>query len=102
MALCPYDINQINSRQVHGKLAELDDTDQVIDWSDGQKFPWWVWLANMGRLRDVANDAVYKVRVEVTGGRKYVVVESETGRHYLYSRRNGKMGVWETPPPYTG
>ena len=35
---------------------ELGDEDQEIEWSNGEDFPWWVWLSNIGKIRGVAND----------------------------------------------
>ena len=97
-AICPYDIKQINWRQVREKLAELEDFDHQIDWSDGKHFPWWVWLANTGMIRDVANDGISNVRLQVTGGFKCVVVDSVRGSYYISPRaRDGKMMVTDTP-----
>ena len=42
----------------------------VVYWSDGRHFPWWLWLANIGKLRDVANYGISHVRLRVTGGFK--------------------------------
>ena len=102
-ALCPYDINQINWRQVREKLAELPDFDHQIDWSDGEHFPWWVWLANTGQIRDVANDGISNVRLQVTDGVKCVVVDSVRGSYYISPRaRDGKMMATDTPRLYKG
>ena len=102
-AICPYDIKQINWRQVRDKLAELDDFDQQIDWSDGKEFPWWVWLANTGKVRDVANAGISNVRPQATGGFKCVVVDSVRGSYYISPRaRDGKMLVTDTPRLYRG
>ena len=95
--ICSHDITQVNWRQVREKLWELGDDDQEVDWSDGQHFPWWVWLANTGKLRDVANDGISRVLLRVSNGRKCVVVDSVQGTYYISARRNGKMTV--SPPP---
>ena len=99
--MCPYDINQINWRQVREKLAELPDFDHQIDWSDGEHFPWWVWLANTGQIRDVANDGISNVRLQVTDGVKCVVVDSVRGSYYISAgRRDGRMMVTDAPRQY--
>ena len=80
------------------KLAELGDNYQEVDWSDGQHFPWWLWLAITGKIRDVANDGISSVRLSVRNGFKCVVVESVQGTYDIsagYS--NGKMIVTDTP-----
>ena len=102
-ALCPYDINQINWRQVRDKLLQLEDFDQEIDWSDGTHFPWWVWLANTGRIREVANDGISSVRLQVTAGVKRLVVDSVQGIYHIRSGpRNSTMMVDSTPRLYSG
>ena len=76
---------------------------QQIDWSDGKHFPWWAWLANTGKIRDVANDGISNVRLQVTGGFKCVVVDSVRGSYYISPRaRDGKMIVTDTPRLCTG
>ena len=102
-AVCAYGINEINWKQVREKLAELGDDDQEVDWSDGQQFPWWLWLANTGKIRDVANDGISHVRLSVSNGFKCVVVDSVRGTYYIsmgYS--DGKMIVRDAPRMYRG
>ena len=98
-AFCPYDINEVNWRQVRDRLAELGDHDQEVDWSDGQHFPWWLWLANTGKIRDVANDGISSVRLSVNNGMKCVGVVSARGTYYLSG--TGKMIVTPTPRLHT-
>ena len=57
--MCSYDINEVSWRQVQEKLAELGAHAQEVDWSDGHHFPWTVWLANIGKIRDVVSDALW-------------------------------------------
>ena len=102
-ALCPYGITHIKWRQVREKLAELQDFDHEIDWSDGGHFPWWVWLATTGTIRDVANHGISNVRLQVTAGVKCVVVDSVQGTYYISPRgRDGKMMATDTPRLYMG
>ena len=100
-AFCPYDIKQTNWRQVREKLAELGDFDHEIDWSDGRDFPWWLWLANTGQIRDVSNDGISCVRLHVSATFKCVVVDSVQGTYYISARTcDGKMMVTDTPRLY--
>ena len=99
--MCPNDINDVNWRQVREKLAELGDDDQEIDWTDGQHFPWWLWLANTGKLRDVANDGISHVRLRVSNGFKCVVVDSVRDTYYIsMDPSHGKMIVRDAPRLY--
>ena len=94
-------MNVVNWRQVRDKLAELGDEDQEVDWSDGQHFPWWLWLANTGKMRDVANVGISSVRLSVGNGFKCVVVVSVQGTYYLsMDPAHGKMIVKTTPRLY--
>ena len=64
-------------------------------------FPWWVWLANTGVLRDVVNDGVAGVELEVADGNKCVLVHSVRGDYRLSQHpTNGKMVIVPTPPRY--
>ena len=47
-AMCKYDIQQNGWNRVNQTLLELGPEDQELDWSNGEDFPWWVWLANTG------------------------------------------------------
>ena len=102
-AICTYDIHQASWRQVREKLAELAEVDYDIDWRDGQEFPWGVWLANTGQIRDLSNDGIYSVRLEVRSGLRRVVVHSVGGRYYISHRiPDGKMLVVPAPRLYRG
>ena len=102
-AICSYDINEVSWRLVREKLAELGDHDQEVDWSDGQHFPWWVWLANTGWLRNVSNDGIYSVHLSVSNGMRRVVVVSVRDTYYISAgHRAGKMNVSPPPRLYTG
>ena len=77
--LCVYDIKCVNWRAVREALRALPPHDHTVNWSDGSHFPWWVWIANTGALRDVVNDGVAGVELEVANGKKCVVVHSVGG-----------------------
>jgi len=91
-ALHPYDVTSVNWKQVRALLRALPDHDHTVNWSEGIQFPWWVWLANTGILRDVVGDGVDAVELSVISGRKSVVVHSMNGTWWLYDR-GGKMVV---------
>ena len=75
-AMCMYDIQQSSWKRVYQKLLELGDEDQELDWSNGEDFPWWVWLANVGWMRDVSNDGITGIRLRVEGSFRCVIVYS--------------------------
>jgi len=82
---------------------ELGDEDQEIEWSEGEHFPWWLWLANTGKIRDVANDGISRVRLIVTNGTKCVVVDSVRGTYNIsMDPVYGKMKVSNVPRLYRG
>ena len=102
-AFCSYDINVCGWREVREKLAELGEDDQEVDWSDGQHFPWWLWLANTGKIRDVAIDGIYRVRLSVSNGRRCVVVDSVQGTYNIsMNPTHGKMKVSNVLRLYRG
>ena len=93
-AICSYDIKQVSWKQVREELRELEGYDQEVDWSDGHHFPWWVWLANTGKIRDVANDGISRVRLSVSNGFRCVVVDYVQGVYYISAKdSDGKMNV---------
>ena len=97
--LCAYGIQSVNWRAIREALRVLPLHDHTVDWSDGSHFPWWVWLANTGVLRDVVNDGVAGVELEVADGNKCVVVHSVWEEFRLSAEStHGKM-VINPPPP---
>ena len=97
--LCVFDIKSVNWRAVRETLRGLPDHDHTVSWSDGSLFPWWVWLANTGLVRDVVNDGVEGVELEVRDGNKCVVVHSVQG-DFRMSCKSGKMIITPSPPRY--
>ena len=97
--LCVYDTQMVNWTLVRDRLRVLPYHDHTEDWSDGSQFPWWVWLANTGAIRDVVNDGVAGVELEVADGNKCVVVHSVHGDFRLSARRR-KMVINPMPPKY--
>ena len=72
--------------------------DHTVDWSDGSHVPWCVWLANTGVLRDVVNDGVAAVELEVANGNKSVVVHSVRGEFRLSAERQTSKLIIRPPP----
>ena len=85
-------------KHVREALRVLQPHDHTVDWSDGSEFPWWVWLANTGTVRDVVNDGVQRVELEVANGNKCVVVHTPRGVFRAYPGPFGKMLITPTPP----
>ena len=99
--LCEYDVNMVNWGPVKAALNQVPNHNHTEDWSDGSRFPWWVWLANTGHLRGVVNDGVAGVELEVLGGNKCVLVHSVAGDFRLSAHpRDGKMVITTPPPNY--
>ena len=96
-AFCQLDINEVNWKQVREKLRKLGDEDQELDWSNGEHFPWWDWLANTGQMRNVANDGISRVRLKVSDGFRCVIVDSVRGTYCISADHYGKPFV--DPPP---
>ena len=95
--MCVYDIQQTNWKRVYQKLLELGDEDQELEWSNGEDFPWWVWLANVGWTRDVSNDGITGVRLSVAGGFRCVIVDSLRKTYRISADCYGRPIV--RPPP---
>ena len=94
--LSVYDVQSVSWKAVQDALAALPAYNHTVDWSNGSHFPWWVWLANTGVLRDVVNDGVRGVELEVANGNRCVVVHSNRGT-FRVSRYGTRYVV--TPPP---
>ena len=98
--MCMYDIQQTSWKRVYQKLLELGDEDQELDWRNGEDFPWWVWLANVGWMRDVSNDGITGVRVRVADGFRCVIVYSLRGIYTISADSNGRPLVHPHPRRY--
>jgi hypothetical protein len=99
--ICAYDVNNTPWKLVFEALRVLPDHDHTVNWSDGALFPWWVWLANTGKLRDVVNEGVKTVQLEVAAGKKSVVVHSVRGIFRLSPHPDyGTMFFHPRPPRY--
>ena len=100
--ICSYDYKIINWSLVRDFLRGIDaDVDQRIDWADGDVFPWWVWLANTGRVRDVVSHGVLEIHLEFSAHCKAFVVHSDAGEFRLYSRgEEERLGIKPVPPKF--
>ena len=90
--MCVYDIQMVNWKAVREALRVLPVDDHTVDWSDSSHFPWWVWLANTGKLSRVVNTGIWRVEVQLAHGNKQVVVHS-VGGVYRLSVRNKKRTI---------
>ena len=99
-ALCAFDIKCVNWKGVREELHRLEDWDQPVDCSDGQHFPWWVWLANTGAVQNVVNDGVMRVELVVVDGNKSVVVHSVRGEYWLSPGGWGELVIDQEPRRY--
>jgi hypothetical protein len=63
--MCSYDVQQLNSRLLLARVAELLPNNAEEDWSCGAHFPWWVWVANTGAVRDAVGDGIFSFIVKV-------------------------------------
>ena len=95
--MCMYDKQKSSWRRVNQMLLELGPEDQELDWSNGEDFPWWVWLANTGWMRDVSNDGIRGVRLKVEGNVRCVIVDSLRGIYTISADSYGRPLVH--PPP---
>ena len=99
--LSVYDIQSVNWRATRERLRVLRLHDHTVDWSDGFHFPGWVWLDSTGVLRDVVNDGVVGVELEVADCKKCVVVHSVRGGFRLSEHPvTSKIVIRPTPPRY--
>ena len=102
-AIHDYDINSMSSRRTFEFLGLLPNTTGDIDWSDGATFPWWLWLATNGSIRDVAADGIYGIRacVKNNGESKSIVVNSTSDEYRIVPNAKGDNIITSpTPPEY--
>ena len=55
-SFCVHDVHLYGWKQASRVLANSETLSS--DFRDGREFPWWLWLANAGTVRDIANDGV--------------------------------------------
>ena len=65
--------------RVASTLAQVDRSlDAVIDYSDGARWAWWLWLANKGHTREFAADGVTRVSLAGRNRKAFLQIETVT------------------------
>ena len=87
-----YDVQQLNSRALLRRVADVFrgrglEEDGEEDWSCGAHFPWWVWLASTGAVREAVGDGIFSFTVKVLNGRVEIVVCSTSGLFEIHPRK---------------
>ena len=83
-SICKYDINVHGWNRMLSFLDDLPDWDAEEDLSNGLEFPWWLWLGNMGRVRDIVGAGVHSFKVGCKNRQKYILVESTSGTWQIF------------------
>ena len=83
-AIATYDTQMFGWRRVRNFLDSLPNTvDWDIDWSDGFEFPWWLWIANPGRTRELIGDGIISVKAICRDKVKSLQVTSPQGQREI-------------------
>ena len=93
-AISPFDSKSLSSRFVWAKLQSMPETESK-DWTSGHDCAWWVWLANMGKLRQVVANGV--ISVTALPAQNAVIVLSTAGR-FRISSNSGKLQIKQMQP----
>ena len=91
--MCTYDVNQLNSRLLLAQVAANVSDNTEVDWRSGEHFPWWVWLANTGAIRDAVGGGIFSFRVRVTNKKVLIGVHSTNGRHEITFPGRAKKAI---------
>jgi len=94
-----YDIQTMSWRHVRLALNSIpNDFVGEVDWSSGEDCPWWLWLANVGQVRDIVDHGIFHVTARVLyDGSRAIIVTSTAGEFRITTdNRTGKMVV--APP----
>ena len=81
--MCTYDVNQLNTRLLLVQVAANVSDNTEVDWRSGEHFPWWVWLANTGTMRDAVGDGIFSFRAKVRNGQVLIGFLSTNGVHEI-------------------
>ena len=81
-----YDAKQNGWSAVRDILRRTAAVNQRIQWAAGEVFPWWLWLANTGKVRDVVSHGVLDITLDVTHGFQAIIVRSDAGEFRIYAR----------------
>ena len=83
-AIATYDTQMFGWRRLRNKLDSLPNTmDWDEDWSDGDEFPWWLWIANPGKTRKLIGDGIISVKAICRDKVKSLQVTSLEGRREI-------------------
>ena len=92
--MCTYDVHQLNSRLLFARVAANVPDNTEVEWRSGEHFPWWVWLANTGTMRDAVGDGIFSFREKVRDGQVLIGFLSTNGVHEItFSGRTKKAVV---------
>ena len=99
--VCPYDAKMNSWSVVRDILRRTAEANQRIQWAEGEVFPWWLWLANTGRVRDVVSQGVLAITLDVTAGFNEIIVRSDAGEFRISAKGDAKrMGIKPVPPKF--
>ena len=99
--MCQYDAKQIAWSAVRDILRRTAAVNHRIQWATGEVFPWRLWLANTGKVRDVVSHGVLDITLDVTHGFKAIIVRSDAGEFRSYARGyEEKVGINPAPPRF--
>ena len=95
--MCTYDVQQLNTRLLLDRVAKLVPVGTVQDWSYGNHFPWWVWLANTGAIRRTVDDGVFTFIIynKVPDKRVTIRVRSTNCQYEITFPHGGRVAVRE-------
>ena len=99
--VCPYDAKMNSWSVVRDILRRTAEVNQSIQRAEGEDFPWWLWLANTGKVRDVVSHGVLEITLDVTDGFKAIIVRSDAGEFRIYAKgEEERMGIKPVPPKF--
>ena len=81
--IAKYDTNMNSWSRISPILYGIEDSCLPVDLTDGEVFPWWVWMANTGQLEKATRDGVIEIHL----------VKDKQGRHIILEREDGYMKV---------
>ena len=84
-----YDFQQCNWKRIASMLSQVEDAKCPLNFTDGEIFPWWVWLANTGQLAMVSGTGINEIWLVVYQRQKLVLIDAETG--YYQMTKKGKV-----------
>ena len=74
-----YDVMQVNSKRVLDILSGVDEGKCPLNLTDGNTFPWWVWMASAIQLHEASQAGINEVWLVIEKKNKRLVYDGETG-----------------------